>query len=224
VLVYNGNVEPDTELPILVQLEFLNMPKNNAPAGEMRLYAQGGKRLYVNESERARFIAVAKNAPAMTRIFCLTLAFTGCRISEALFLRRGDLQYAERRLAIKPLKRRKTEHIREIPIPEELAEEFIRVHFKDIEKRNAWMFCDDEKPPSRSDCYRRVKSVMKQADICGLQACPKGLRHGYGIHAIKSGVQLHMLQKWMGHADMSTTAIYATALGPDEQEIAARMW
>lgn len=65
---------------------------------------------------------------------------------------------------------------------------------------------------------------MAEAEIYGSQATPKGLRHGYGIHAVRSGVQLHMLQKWMGHANMSTTAIYANAVGAEELEIADRMW
>jgi len=37
-----------------------------------------------------------------------------------------------------------------------------------------------------------------------------------------------MLSKWMGHADIKTTAIYANtianAIGKEEQDIAARMW
>jgi integrase/recombinase XerD len=32
-----------------------------------------------------------------------------------------------------------------------------------------------------------------------------------------------MLQKWMGHAQLSTTQIYANAMGKQEQDIAARM-
>ena len=39
-----------------------------------------------------------------------------------------------------------------------------------------------------------------------------------------SGVPLNMLSKWMGHADIKTTAIYANAIGKEEQDIAARMW
>jgi site-specific recombinase XerD len=65
---------------------------------------------------------------------------------------------------------------------------------------------------------------MERAEIVGPQASPKGLRHGYGIHAVRSGVQLHMLQKWMGHASMTTTAIYVNAVGDEELEIADRMW
>ena len=52
----------------------------------------------------------------------------------------------------------------------------------------------------------------------------KGLRHGFGINATTNGVQLNMLKKWMGHASIETTAIYADAIGKEEQDIAARMW
>jgi integrase/recombinase XerD len=31
-------------------------------------------------------------------------------------------------------------------------------------------------------------------------------------------------QKWLGHAQLTTTAIYANAVGEEEQSIAARMW
>jgi len=53
---------------------------------------------------------------------------------------------------------------------------------------------------------------------------PRGLRHGFGISATVNGIPLHILQKWTGHAQISTTAIYADAVGKEEQDIAARMW
>ena len=58
----------------------------------------------------------------------------------------------------------------------------------------------------------------------GPHATAKGLRHGYGVHAISSGVPLNLLTRWMGHASLEVTAIYADALGAEEQAIAARMW
>jgi integrase/recombinase XerD len=33
-----------------------------------------------------------------------------------------------------------------------------------------------------------------------------------------------MIQKWLGHARIATTAIYTDAIGPEEQEIARTMW
>src|SRR4051794_15880142 len=62
--------------------------------------------------------------------------------------------------------------------------------------------------------WRQVTAVMAAAGIPpGPHHTPKGLRHGFGIHAISSGVPLNMLCKWMGHASMEVTAIYANALG-----------
>src|SRR5204862_6348136 len=58
----------------------------------------------------------------------------------------------------------------------------------------------------------------------GPHACPKGLRHGFGVHAVSRGIALNMVQKWLGHAQLTTTAIYANAVGEEEQSIAARMW
>jgi integrase/recombinase XerD len=33
-----------------------------------------------------------------------------------------------------------------------------------------------------------------------------------------------MVPKWLGHSQMETTAIYANAVGEEQQTIAARMW
>ena len=42
--------------------------------------------------------------------------------------------------------------------------------------------------------------------------------------AVSRGIALNMVQKWLGHAQLTTTAIYANAVGEEEQSIAARMW
>ncbi|MEJ8562312.1 tyrosine-type recombinase/integrase [Yoonia sp. GPGPB17] len=78
--------------------------------------------------------------------------------------------------------------------------------------------------PNRSTAYRWIKRLMADANIRGVQACPKSLRHGFGIHALNASIPLNLLQKWMGHADLSTTAIYANASGAEERGIAERMW
>jgi integrase/recombinase XerD len=57
----------------------------------------------------------------------------------------------------------------------------------------------------------------------GPPASPKGLRLFAGA-AGSVGISLDLVQKWLGHAQLSTTAIYADAVGADEQSIAARMW
>lgn len=65
--------------------------------------------------------------------------------------------------------------------------------------------------------YRFLKSPTPQAS-------PKGLRHGFGVQAVSRGIPLVMVRKWLGHAQLSTTAIYADAVGEEEHRIAAEMW
>ena len=69
--------------------------------------------------------------------------------------------------------------------------------------------------------------LARRACCCGLDgphASPKGLRHGFGVAAVSAGIPLNLVQKWLGHAQLTTTAIYADAVGEEEQSIAARMW
>jgi integrase/recombinase XerD len=53
---------------------------------------------------------------------------------------------------------------------------------------------------------------------------PKGLRHAFGVAAVSSGIPLNLVQRWLGHAALSATAIYADAVGAEEINIASRIW
>jgi integrase/recombinase XerD len=72
--------------------------------------------------------------------------------------------------------------------------------------------------------WRAVHAVMAAADLDGPQTSPKGLRHGFGVAAVSAGIPLNLVQKWLGHAQLTTTAIYADAVGAEEKDIARRMW
>ncbi len=174
----------------------------------------------MNTEERMRFIQAANKQSPEIKAFCFTLFFTGCRLSEARELRFSSVQTTDRLISFRSLKKRDKHHIREVPIPSELIACLDQLHGD----QDQFVWGKDGQKISRVTAYRWIKNVTNQAEIFGTQACPKGLRHSYGIHAVRSGVQLHMLQKWMGHADISTTAIYANAVGKEELEIADRMW
>lgn len=70
---------------------------------------------------------------------------------------------------------------------------------------------------SRTSAWRYVAAVLDQAGIKGPQGAPKRLRHRFGVQAVSAGVPLDMVQKWLGHAQLSTTAIYADAVGAEEK-------
>lgn len=93
-------------------------------SNEMRLYNERNQRLYLNAAELARFLAAAKRAPGPQRRFALTLAYTGCRLSEARSLRYGAIQFEARVLSVRCLKKRDRHVVRELPLPHPLAAEY----------------------------------------------------------------------------------------------------
>ena len=46
----------------------------------------------------------------------------------------------------------------------------------------------------------------------------------WGGGSVSAGIPLNLVQKWLGHAQLTTTAIYADATGAEEKDIARRMW
>lgn len=186
------------------------------------LYTHAGQRKYLTPDERRRFI-IAANACGRPdlRTLCLTLAYTGCRISEALSLTASAIETGSGFIALRTLKQHRRETIiREIPVPAHVLAAIDEVHDLDHMARDARLWTI-----SRCRAWQLAKAVMRAAGISeGLHATPKGLRHGFGIHAIRSGVPINLVQRWLGHARMETTAIYLQAMGSEEREIAARMW
>lgn len=194
---------------------------------ENPLFSPDGKRLYLTADERQAFILAAQNAKREVRTFCHVLAFTGCRLSEALALTPERVDFSGKTVIFETLKKRRSGVYRAVPVPPELLDSLGMVHrVREIQERRKkaeltallWDW-------SRAKAWYVVKSIMADAKIQdGPHQMPKGLRHAYGIHALNSGVPLNLLSKWMGHASMEVTAIYANAVGEEQQNIAARMW
>ena len=53
---------------------------------------------------------------------------------------------------------------------------------------------------------------------------PKGLRHAFAVTALQSGIPIDIVRRWLGHSRLSTTEIYADAVGSEERAIAGRFW
>ena len=179
-------------------------------------------RKYLTADERRRFIAAAADVKKPSdQTFVLTIAHTGARVSEVLALRALDVDLDAGAVRIRTLKRR-VEHWREVPIPPELARDLEMVHrLREASHRRVkeplWKL-------SRATAHRKVVAVMTAAGISGPQACPKGLRHGFGIAAVTAGVPLPTIAAVLGHADIATTAIYTTAVGVEARGFLAKMW
>jgi len=185
----------------------------------MRLYDTTGHRLYLTSSERDTFRRAAEQAPREVRTYCHTLLYTGCRPSEALALTADRVDFQAQALTFESKKKRRPGIYRAVPVPAAFLDALDLVHgIRDRTTRHClWRW-------SLKTAYTRVIEVMARAGITGPQASPKGLRHGFGVACIDKGIPLNLVQRWLGHAQLSTTAIYADAVGEEERGIAARLW
>jgi integrase len=173
------------------------------------LFHSDGSRKYLTQDERQAFLTAATQFPHTVRSFCAVLTYTGCRRGEALALTADRVDLSASRLTFETLKKRKRGIYRTVPVPPDVVTRLDFVHnIRRTQGRKdrgrslrlwAW---------SPVTAWRHVKAVMQLAGIKGTQA----------------RIPLNLVQRWLGHAQLSTTAIYAEAIGQEEQEIAARMW
>jgi len=196
-----------------------------SPQIGMQLHTQDGARKYLTAGERDAFLRAAEQADRQVRTLCMTLAYAGCRLSEALALTADRVDLAAGVLVIESLKKRRTGIFRAVPVPPALLEALDLVHgIRERQGRRGKGHGERLWPWSRMTGWRAVHAAMAAAGIDGPHASPKGLRHGFGVAAVSAGIPLNLVQKWLGHAQLTTTAIYANAVGAEEKDIARRMW
>ena len=126
--------------------------------------------------------------------------------------------------SIETLKRRKRGIVRQVPLPPKVLRELDRVFKLRIAQRDPQLATVRIWRWSRTTAWRYVKAVMAAAGVAGAPAMPKGLRHGFDVNAFQSNVPPHLVQRWLGHASLRTTAIYADVIRPEERSFATRMW
>lgn len=183
----------------------------------MRLYSKRSERLYLNRAERKQFENIALNKELQTQLLCLLLLYTGCRLSEALAVKGADFQWSEGIVSIKSLKKRDKHHVREISIPTHVFAPALQQIESATRDQTLIEYC-------RTTAWRSIKQVMSEANIIGSHATPKGLRHSFGVHCAFNNIPMPLCQKWLGHADIRTTAIYYQIIGREEREMAERLW
>ena len=192
-------------------------------------YDPQGNRKYLTLSERRRFVAAADSvASPAVRTFCLTLLHTGARLSEVLALTSRQIDSEAGVVIIRSLKKRRHSGshpvYRAVPVPGVLLRELMAVHgivaarqATELGNGRLWTWC-------RTTAWKRVKEVMQVAEITGVQASPKGLRHGFAVGALVAGVPDTTVMRWLGHTRLETTMIYTDAIGAEARTIAQRMW
>lgn len=180
-----------------------------------------GNRKYLDKKERNLFTEQASFLENERKMLCIVLTETGCRISEALNLRAKDIDISSKCIRFETLKKRRKGIFRSVPVSAVVMRKIDRIFgiSRGRVSPDSLLW-----PIGRMTAYRCVRQVMDSAGIYGIQACPRGLRHGFAVGALNAGVPITLVQRWLGHADLKTTAIYTHVLGAEERAIASRMW
>lgn len=180
-----------------------------------------GNRKYIDKKEKNIFLDHASLIENDRKMLCVILTETGCRISEALNLRAKDIDLSSKCIRFETLKKRRKGVFRSVPVSLSVIRKMDRIFgiSKGRISPNDRLW-----PIGRMTAYRCIRQVMEAAGISGIQACPRGLRHGFAVGALNAGVPITLVQRWLGHADLKTTAIYTQVLGAEERAIASRMW
>jgi integrase len=189
------------------------------------LFDHDGNRKYVTTLEWEAFIAASEKAGGELCTFGLMLAYSGARLSEALSLTPRRIDYAAQAVVIRTLKRRRSDVFRSVPLPAHFLDQLQLVHdirrqqrIPELADQLLWKWC-------RTTAWAKIKFLMKEANIVGACAMPKGLRHGLAVKGTaEARVPLNIVQKWLGHARIETTAIYADAIGSEERALASLLW
>lgn len=185
---------------------------------------QTGERLYLNAEERNLFLQKAQTKENDIKFFSLMLYYTGCRLNEGLSLMIGNIDFKEKSVILKSLKKKGKVHYRHIPLPDNFINELAaaynlrtRIKNKKNHKDKIWSFTD-------RTARRYVTKIMKEVGINGKKACPKGLRHSFGVSAVEKDIPITEIQQLLGHTFLKNTAIYTRVRGNEKRELVSRLW
>jgi site-specific recombinase XerD len=75
------------------------------------------------------------------------------------------------------------------------------------EGRNHVQLAEATDPIHKSSVQSAFHAALKQSGI-NKQASAHTLRHSWATHLLEAGVNLRLIQQWLGHSSPSTTALY----------------
>jgi integrase len=188
------------------------------------LYDKRGRRKYLTPAERALCISAAIKIGGPPGTFCAVVALCGPRISEALALTPERLDDGNVAINFETLKRRQRGIIRSVPVPLiflNYLDTVLGYRMAQLDPARAserlWPWC-------RTTGWKRIGEIMRSTGLPAYLCQPKALRHAFGINASEERITLGLVKKWLGHAKLETTEIYATPIGEQERALAKLTW
>ena len=164
----------------------------------------------LNREEVRRILGAVRLA--RYRVCLCTIYSCGLRLQEGARLQVGDLDGARRLIHVH---QGKGEKDRYVPLPARTLE-LLREHWMS-HRNTTWIFpaCGRggvgmptaTEPMPRSSIQIAFKKAVVQAGV-RKRVSVHSLRHSYATHLLEAGVNLRLIQDYLGHSSPSTTSIY----------------
>lgn len=182
---------------------------------DIPLSRQPGKLLVIlSRGEVARVLAHVTNPKHRTML--LTTYAAGLRLNEVLHLRVADIDSARMTIRVEQGKGGQDRYT--VLSPHLLAA--LRGYWKTAHPRT-WLFPSEATgEPLHSTALQRAYHLAKRRAGITKPGGIHGLRHAFATHLLEGGVDLHTIQRLLGHGHLSTTTRYFqltrhTEIGPD---------
>jgi integrase/recombinase XerD len=157
----------------------------------------------LSREEERQLIAHAYRVQGTRGLLIKTLFQTGARVSEFVHIRADEVFFEEQMILLAKAKGGKSRYV---PILLQLAQE-LRTHLGT--RTTGYLFETVQHTPYSP---RRIQQIIKgTAAAAGItkRVYPHLLRHSVATTLLERGMPIEQIQKFLGHAKLETTQIYA---------------
>jgi len=149
---------------------------------------------------------------------CLSTVYScGLRLREGVNLEVGDIDSSRMVVHIRPGKGRKERYV---PLPERSLEQ-LREHWC-RHRHPVWLFpgrgFGQNGAMNASGVQKAFRAALKESGV-NKKASVHSLRHSYATHLLEGGVNLGLIQRYLGHGSLTTTFIYIHLTPQGQQEV-----
>lgn len=176
--------------------------------------------------DEVRLILNAARTP-QARAFLTTVYSCGLRLQEALNLEVRDIDSERMTIRI----RGKGSKQRDVPLPRstyQVLKNYWKTHrnprliFPALGRKHTGGHTATE-PMARSSVQQLLRRILKELPKIKKHATLHTLRHSYATHLIEAGINLRIVQQYLGHASLETTMIYLHVTDMGNSDAAARI-
>jgi integrase/recombinase XerD len=153
---------------------------------------------------------------------CLTTIYScGLRLQEGTNLRVADIDSARLMIHVRHGKGAKDRYV---PLPErtlQLLRQYWQQHHNPVllfpaEGRDHIDLARATEPMSKSSVQDAFHAALKESGN-NKRASVHTLRHSWATHLLEAGVNLRLIQEWLGHSSPATTSVYTHLTAKAEQ-------